>query len=79
MVDESDGREAPGPDGIRNLYINGARENQKNITMDGVTSMDSGSNSTTHTAPTLGTIAEVKVLTSAYQAEYGRAVGGTIS
>ena len=73
-----DGREAPGPDGIRNLYINGARENQKNITIDGVTSMDSGSNSTTHTAPTLGTIAEVKVLTSAYQAEYGRAVGGTI-
>jgi hypothetical protein len=78
VVDESDGREAPGPDGIRNLYINGARENQKNITIDGVTSMDSGSNSTTHTAPTLGTIAEVKVLTSAYQAEYGRAVGGTI-
>ena len=78
VVDESDGREAPGPDGIRNLYINGARENQKNITIDGVTSMDSGSNSTTHTAPTLGTIAEVKVLTSAYQAEFGRAVGGTV-
>jgi hypothetical protein len=78
VVDESDGREAPGPDGIRNLYINGARENQKNITLDGVTSMDSGSNSTTHTAPTLGMIAEVKVLTSNYQAEYGRAVGGTV-
>jgi hypothetical protein len=78
VVDESDGREAPGPDGIRNLYINGGRENQKNITIDGVTSMDSGSNSTVHTAPTLGTIAEVKVLTSAYQAEFGRAVGGTI-
>ncbi|MBI4905882.1 MAG: carboxypeptidase regulatory-like domain-containing protein [Acidobacteria bacterium] len=78
VVDESDGREAPGPDGIRSLYINGARENQKNITIDGVTSMDSGSNSTTHTAPTLSTIAEVKVLTSAYQAEYGRAVGGTL-
>lgn len=78
VVDESDGREAPGPDGIRNLYINGARENQKNITVDGITSMDSGSNSSTHTAPTLSTIAEVKILTSAYQAEFGRAVGGTL-
>ena len=78
VVDENDSREAPGPDGIRNLYINGARENQKNITIDGVTSMDSGSNSTVHTAPTLGTIAEVKILTSAYQAEFGRAVGGTV-
>jgi hypothetical protein len=78
VVDENESREAPGPDGIRSLYVNGARENQKNITIDGVTSMDSGSNSTTHTAPTLGTIAEVKVLTSAYQAEFGRAVGGTI-
>jgi len=78
VVDESDGREAPGPDGIRNLYINGARENQKNVTVDGVTSMDSGSNSTVHTAPTLNTIAEVKILTSNYQAEFGRAVGGTI-
>jgi hypothetical protein len=78
VVDESEGREAPGPDGIRNIYINGARENQKNITIDGVTSMDTGSNSTTHTAPTINTIAEVKVLTSNYQAEFGRAVGGTI-
>jgi outer membrane cobalamin receptor len=78
VVDESDGREAPGPDGIRSLFINGARDNQKNVTIDGVTSMDSGSNGTTHTAPTLGAIAEVKVLTSAYQAEFGRAVGGTI-
>ncbi|MBI3208842.1 MAG: carboxypeptidase regulatory-like domain-containing protein [Candidatus Solibacter usitatus] len=78
VVDESEGREAPGPDGIRNLYINGARENQKNVTVDGVTSMDSGSNSTVHSAPTLNTIAEVKVLTSNYQAEYGRAMGGTI-
>jgi hypothetical protein len=78
VVDEQDGREAPGPDGIRNLFINGARENQKNMTVDGVTNMDTGSNSTTHTAPTIDMIAEVKVLTSNYQAEFGRSVGGTI-
>ncbi|MGH9718828.1 MAG: carboxypeptidase regulatory-like domain-containing protein [Bryobacteraceae bacterium] len=78
VVDESEGREAPGPDGIRGIFINGARENQKNMTVDGVTSMDTGSNSTTHTAPTIDMIREVKVLTSNYQAEFGRAVGGTI-
>src|ERR1051326_5755207 len=32
VVDESEGREAPGPDGIRGIFINGARENQKNVT-----------------------------------------------
>jgi hypothetical protein len=78
IVDETEGREAPGPDGIRNIFINGARDNQKNMTVDGVTNMDTGSNGTTHTAPTIDMIQEVKVLTSAYQAEFGRAVGGTI-
>jgi hypothetical protein len=78
VVDESEGREAPGPDGIRSIFINGARENQKNMTVDGVTNMDTGSNNTTHTAPTIDMIAEVKVLTSNYQAEFGRAIGGTI-
>jgi len=78
VVDESEGREVPGPDGIRGLFINGARENQKNMTVDGVTNMDTGSNNTTHTAPTIDMIREVKVLTSNYQAEFGRAVGGTI-
>ena len=78
VVDESEGREAPGPDGIRGIFINGARENQKNMTVDGLTNMDTGSNSTTHTAPTIDMIAEVKVLTSNYQAEFGRAAGGTI-
>jgi len=78
IVDEREGREVPGPDGIRGLFINGARENQKNMTVDGVTNMDTGSNNTTHTAPTVDMIREVKVLTSNYQAEFGRAVGGTI-
>jgi hypothetical protein len=76
IVDEREGREVPGPDGIRGLFINGARENQKNMTVDGVTNMDTGSNNTTHTAPTVDMIREVKVLTSNYQAEFGRAVGG---
>jgi hypothetical protein len=78
IVDESEGRDAPGPDGPRNIYINGGRDNQKNITIDGVSSVDTGTNAAVHTAPTLHTIAEVRVLTSNYQAEFGRAVGGAI-
>ena len=78
VVDESEGREAPGPDSIKSIFINGARDNQKNVTVDGITSIDTGANSNTHYAPTLNTIAEVKILTSNYQAEFGRATGGTI-
>ncbi len=78
VVDEKEDRETPSPTGIVGLYINGARENQKNMTVDGVTNLDTGSNGTTHIAPTIDMIAEVKVLTSNYQAEFGRSVGGTI-
>lgn len=79
VVDTNEGREAPGPDGVRNIYINGGRDNQKNLTVDGVTNLDTGSNNTTHTAPNIDMIAEVKVLTSNYQAEFGRNTGGTIT
>ncbi len=79
VVDTNEGREAPGPDSVRSIFINGARENQKNLTVDGVTNLDTGSNSTTHTAPNIDMIAEVKVLTSNYQAEFGRNTGGTIT
>lgn len=79
VVDTNEGREAPGPDSVRSIFINGARENQKNMTVDGVTNLDTGSNNTTHTAPNIDMIAEVKVLTSNYQAEFGRNTGGTIT
>ena len=79
VVDTQDGREAPGPDGVRGIFINGGRENQKNMTVDGVTNLDTGSNNTTHTAPNIDMIAEVKVLTSNYQAEFVRNTGGTIT
>ncbi len=78
VVDTNEGREAPGPDGVRNIYINGGRDNQKNMTVDGVTNLDTGSNNTTHTAPNIDMIAEVKVLSSNYPAEFGRNTGGTI-
>ncbi|MBI4889552.1 MAG: TonB-dependent receptor [Acidobacteria bacterium] len=72
-------RETSSPDSIRGTFINGGRENQKNLTVDGVTDMDTGSNSTIHFQPNMDAISEVKVMTSNYQAEFGRNGAGVIT
>ena len=41
--------------------------------------MDTGSNGTLHYEPNIDAIQELKVLTSNYQAEFGRNAGGTIT
>jgi hypothetical protein len=69
---------AAGPGGFGNISINGSRANQHNLTLDGSTNVDTGSNGTQHVMMTMDNIAEFKVLTSNYQAEYGRASGGDI-
>jgi hypothetical protein len=69
---------AAGPGGFGNISINGSRANQHNLTVDGTTNVDTGSNGTQHIMVTMDNIAEFKVLTSNYQAEYGRASGGDI-
>ncbi len=72
-------REAPGWNNIGGIAINGGRNNTINLTYDGVTNLDTGSNTGPFLAPGLDSIAEIKVLTSNYQAEYGRSSGGTIN
>ncbi len=72
VVDTSDGRDAPGPGSIANIYIMGGRQDQKNMTIDGVTNLDTGSNQTVHSMPSMDSVAEVKVLMAAYSAENGR-------
>jgi hypothetical protein len=67
-----------GPGGLGGISIAGARQNQHNLTIDGTTNVDTGSNGTQHIALALDNIAEFKVLNSAYQAEYGRSAGGDI-
>src|SRR5262249_23293830 len=61
-----------GPGGFGNISIAGSRQNQHNLTIDGTTNVDTGSNGTQHIALSLDNISEFKVLTSNYQAEYGR-------
>ena len=61
------------------VRINGAVNSSANFTVDGITNLDTGSNGTSHFEPNMDSIAEMRVLTSNYQAEYGRNSGGVIS
>jgi hypothetical protein len=78
-VIDTQNREAPGWNNISGLSINGGRNNTINLTYDGVTNLDTGSNTGPFLASGLDSIAEIKVLTANYQAEYGRSSGGTIN
>jgi hypothetical protein len=76
-VIDSSAREAPGWGSMQNLSING--RSSFNFSYDGVTNKDTGSNSGNYAAPALDSIAEVRVQTSNFQAEYGRSSGATIT
>jgi hypothetical protein len=58
--------------------MNGGRNEYNNWELDGGDNMDNGSNSTLNVYPNLEAIAEFKVLTSNYGAQYGRNGSGTI-
>src|SRR5579875_299729 len=58
--------------------INGGRTEYNNWEIDGGDNMDNGSNSTLNVYPNIDAIAEVKVLTSSYGAQYGRNGSGTV-
>lgn len=79
IVDTNSDRSLAGPGSANNLYINGMATNTKNVTFDGVTQLDQGGANSVYVSPNMDAIAEMKVLTSAYQAEFGRAAGGGIN
>ena len=58
--------------------INGGRTEYNNFEIDGGDALDNGSNSTLNVYPSIDAIAEVKVLTSEYGAQYGRNGSGTV-
>src|SRR6478672_10798054 len=58
--------------------VNGLRANQNTLQIDGVTSVDTGNNGNGVTL-TVDAVQEVKVMTTSYQAEYGRSAGAQIS
>ena len=58
--------------------MNGGRVEYNNWELDGGDNMDNGSNSTLNVYPSIDAIAEFKVLTSNYGAQYGRNGSGTV-
>lgn len=79
VVDTNTSREAPSPTSIGGIYILGGRANAKNMTIDGVTNLDTGSNGSVHSMPSMDSVGEIKVLMSNYAAEYGRNSGGSVT
>lgn len=65
--------------GLDSYNINGTRANEHEFTIDGASNVDTGNNGGTHVTINPDAIEDVKVLTSNYQAEYGKAAGGQIA
>lgn len=61
------------------ISINGDSSSRINFTVDGVTDMDTGNNGEAHYEPNMDSVQEIKVLTSNYQAQYGRMAGGQVT
>jgi len=66
--------------GVSNIYFtfNGGRLQYNNWELDGGDNMDNGSNQSLNVYPSIDSIAEFKVLTSNYGAQYGRNGSGTV-
>ena len=59
--------------------VQGGRSNTTNVTLDGMTMVDIGNNNSGTVSVGMDAIAEVKVLLTNYQAEYGRMAGGNVT
>jgi outer membrane receptor protein involved in Fe transport len=63
---------------VSSFTVNGQRPNSNNMTIDGVANIDTGDNGGNMATTNTEAVGEFKILTNAYQAEYGRAVGGQV-
>ena len=68
-------RESPCWNDLVGININGTRAGSIDLNLDGITSLDTGSITGPIVAPSIDAVAEMKVLLSNYQAEYGRSSG----
>ncbi|HEY4085842.1 MAG TPA: carboxypeptidase-like regulatory domain-containing protein, partial [Bryobacteraceae bacterium] len=60
----SQGRDVTGPNQIKGFTIQGNSTLTMNFTVDGISDMDTGSNSTLHYEPNMDAVQELKILTS---------------
>jgi hypothetical protein len=58
--------------------VNGGRTEYNNFEIDGGDALDNGSNTTLNVYPSIDAIAEVKILSSNYSAQYGKNGSGTV-
>src|SRR5579864_9096286 len=73
------GTDEPGTGAATVAYsVNGGRTEYNNWEVDGANNLDDGSNTTMITYPSIDAIAEVRILTSNYGAQYGRDGSGTV-
>jgi hypothetical protein len=72
-------REEPEGTTLQGIFINGNRQGSLNLTLDGISTMDTGGGTGPYLQASIDAVAEVKVLLSNFQAEYGRSSGGTIN
>src|SRR5690349_11659355 len=68
-----------GPGGLANISANGTRTNSNQLTINGISNVDTGSNGSVNVTLSLDSIQEFKMLTGVYQAEYGRSIGAQIN
>ena len=81
VIDTTTTRDVTSHSAFTGIVINGntALSNTLNFMVDGITDMDTGSNGSVHFEPNMDSIQELRILTTNYQAEYGRNSGGTIT
>src|SRR5215471_12091077 len=68
-----------GVGGLSGLQVNGNRGTENQLTINGIGDIDTGSNGSQNVTVSLDSMAEFKILTGTYQAEYGRNAGAQIS
>jgi hypothetical protein len=68
-----------GPGGLANVSANGTRLNSNQLTVNGISNVDTGSNGSVNITLSMDSVQEFKMLTGVYQAEYGRSMGAQIN